>query len=451
VDDEPHVLRIATHLLSREGYEVRGLSDPTKVLDVLREDEQIGLVLLDIRMPQRDGMDVLGEIKRFLPGVEVVMVTAHGNVDLAVEAIRTGSADFVTKPFTRERLVAAVERAAKMRAMAGEVARLRAELTKRYQFEGIVGDSPAIRRVCDWIARAAQTDATVLLLGESGVGKDLVARTIHAHSARAGRPFLAVNCAALPRELIESELFGHVKGAFTGAEADSLGIFRAADGGTVFLDEVVEMPSETQAKLLRVLQDRCVRPVGGVKEQQVDVRVIAATNRDIEAEVAAGRFRQDLYYRVAVISFSIPSLAQRREDIPALVDHFIGRLNRRTGRGIRGIEPLALAALQRAPWPGNVRQLENAIEHAFAMAGGDTIRLRDLPPDVAQWGTTTRRRRVRGAPKSEEEADLSVDAALRAHVASVLARFDGNVSRTARALRVSRKRLYGWMRKWNLR
>jgi len=442
VDDEREIANICVHFLKRDGYLVEPVYDGAAARKRLMEDESLGVVLLDLRLPDADGAELLQEFKRLRPNLEVIMMTAHGNVEGAVECMKHGASDFLQKPFRKERLLAAVEQAAKVLALRDEVARLRTELRRENAVEGMIGRTAPMRDLTARLLQAAEADSTVLILGESGTGKDLVARTIHYNGPRSKGPFIAVNCAALPSELIESELFGYKKGAFTGAVADSAGLFRAADGGTIFLDEVVDTPPSTQAKLLRVLQDRRIRPVGSTEERAVDVRVLCATNRDIHHAVEDGTFRQDLYYRVGVITLSVPPLRRRREDIPLLVDHFLRLGADRFRRHIREIEPAALEALMNHRWEGNVRELQNAIEGALVLGRGPILLRKELPAHLVASSEKAR---------LSESGLLTLREAERAMVERALAVSDGNKSKAARLLGTTRKRLYNLMERYRIR
>jgi two-component system, NtrC family, response regulator PilR len=339
-------------------------------------------VLTDLAMPDGSGLDVLAAAKARSTSSEVILITAHSTVENAIEAMRSGAYDFITKPFEPAELSALVAKALEKRAIVAENARLREQVSKLADAE-LLGKSVAMREVLDIADRIASMRTTVLITGESGTGKERVARVIHERSDRKHKPFLVVNCGALPEALMESELFGHEKGAFTGASARHLGLFREADGGSVMLDEVGELPMTLQVKLLRVLQERSVRAVGAAQETPIDVRVIAATNRDVEEDVASGKFRQDLYYRLNVIRIRLPPLRERRADVPLLVERFVGRFAREMSKDVLGLTPDALRALDKYDFPGNVRELENVIERAVALAGSRAIGLGDLPPEVS--------------------------------------------------------------------
>jgi two-component system response regulator PilR (NtrC family) len=383
VEDEPGLREMLSILFRREGYQVVQAPGLSAALEAIRESPQpFPVVLTDLAMPDGSGLDVLAATKSRSPSSEVILITAHSSLENAIAAMRLGAYDFVAKPFQSAELAALVAKAVEKNAISTENVRLRAQVV-RGKSNDIVGRSEALRRVMDLVERIAPTRTTVLITGESGTGKERVARAIHQASERGSGPFMVVNCGALPESLMESELFGHEKGAFTGAQTRHRGLFREAEGGTILLDEVGELPASLQVKLLRVLQERLVRPVGSTQEVAVDVRVLAATNRDIDADVAANRFRSDLYYRLNVIRVELPPLRERREDVPLLAERFVRKFSHEMGKDISGFTPDALRALQSYPFPGNVRELENVIERAVALAGARVIGLGDLPPELS--------------------------------------------------------------------
>ena len=384
VDDEPGLRQMLEILFRRSGYQVVSAPGYRVALEAIQQSPHpFPVVLSDLAMPDGSGLDVLAAAKARSPATEVILITAHSTVENAIEAMQSGAYNFVTKPFESRALTALVGKALEKHALVEENARLRAQVLGSQEPRSLIGKSAAMRGVYDIVDRIADTKTTVLITGESGTGKERIARAIHDKSDRASEPFLVINCGALPEALMESELFGHEKGAFTGATGKHVGIFRGANGGTVLLDEVGELPLNLQVKLLRVLQERSVRPVGGPEEIPVDVRVLAATNRDVERDVAAGTFRQDLYYRLNVIRVELPPLRERREDIAPLIEEFLRRFSREMGKDVRGLTPDALRALEGYPFPGNVRELENVIERAVALAGARAIGLGDLPRDVS--------------------------------------------------------------------
>jgi two-component system response regulator PilR (NtrC family) len=383
VDDEPGLRDMLAILFRREGLDVVLAPGFTTASDaVTHAPEPYAVVLTDLLMPDGNGMDLLSLVKRRAARTEVIVMTAHGDVDTAIEAMKRGAYDFVTKPFATNELRALVQKALEKRALFTENERLRAQLG-REKGSDLLGHSEGIRRVLDVVQRIAAARTTVLITGESGTGKERVAKTIHQLSDRREGPFVVVNCGAIPDALMEAELFGHEKGAFTGAVSTRVGMFRAAEGGTILLDEIGDLPLGLQVKLLRVLQEKLVRGVGSATEVAIDVRVLAATNRDVEADVREGKLRQDLYYRLNVLRVEVPPLRERREDIRLLADHFLARCAAEQSKDVRTLSPDAIRALEAYRFPGNVRELENVIERAVALAGGQTIGLGDLPKELS--------------------------------------------------------------------
>jgi DNA-binding NtrC family response regulator len=382
VDDEANARNALAEILKEEGYSVDTAADGFKAL---ARAEELGpeLVLTDLKMPGMDGVKLLDKLREGTPDLPVVVMTAFGAVDTAVAAMRAGAADYLTKPLNTDELLLVVQRSLEAARLRREAAGLRAELAERYRFENIIGAAPQMQQVFKTVAQVAPSRATILLSGESGTGKELVAAAIHQRSPRARGPFVKLHCAALAESLLESELFGHERGAFTGADRRREGRFEQANGGTLFLDEVGEIPLATQVKLLRVLQEHEFERVGGNQSLHVDVRLIAATNRDLKAMVGAGAFREDLFYRLNVINLRLPALRERASDIPALARHFLERYAAENGKPVTRITDLALGRLRAYPWPGNVRELENVIERAVVLAEGDAIDADHLPPDLA--------------------------------------------------------------------
>lgn len=384
VDDEPSMREVLSIFLKRKGYDVQLAPGSVAALEAIRNSPvPYGVVLTDLMMPDGSGLDLLSEIRTQEGGTEVIVMTAHSTIETALEAMRRGAYDFIQKPFSNAELKALIDKALEKRALARENVRLKARIDRAQPLQGLIGQSPPMRALGDMILRIAPTRSTVLITGESGTGKERVARSVHDASDRRAAPFLVVNCGAFPEALIEAELFGYEKGAFTGATHRHAGIFREAEGGTVFLDEVGELPLPMQVKLLRVLQERKVRGIGEAQETSVDVRVLAATNKNVEEEVKAGRFRQDLYYRLNVIRLEVPPLRERREDVPELLAYFLRRGSREHGKDVRTFSADALRALDAHPFPGNVRELENLVERAVALALGHQIGLGDLPREIA--------------------------------------------------------------------
>jgi len=387
VDNDGDLVAVLRRHLEHEGWTVTAVTSGEEACAALQREE-FAVVLTDLVMEPVDGLTVLSEAQRLQPKARVVLITAFGSLESAIDAMRQGAYDYLTKPFKLPELTVVVRRALDAYQLREENRRLREEVGRRYDLDGmLVGRSKAMRNVLEQIRTVAETDTTVLLLGESGTGKELVARAIHWHNARRGKPFVAVNCAAIPETLLETELFGHEKGAFTGADRKRRGLFVEAQKGTLLLDEVADMPLSLQPKLLRALQERTIRPVGGNEEIHIDLRLISATNRDLAARVRQGKFREDLYYRLAVIPIRIPSLRERPEDIPALAEHFLQRAAAQLDKQIDGFDDGSLQWLLRHRWPGNVRELENVIERAATLARGLVITVEDLRIDAGIGGT----------------------------------------------------------------
>jgi two-component system response regulator AtoC len=381
IDDEEGIRTSLGLILEDEGFSVRLAHDAASG-QLAAEQDSFDVVLCDVRMPQRDGLDLLPDLVRLQPEATILMMSAYGDVDQALEAVRGGAFDYLAKPFQAEELLLAIGKAFERERLWRENRRLRRELGTGQGRPTLVAASEGMKQVFELVERAAEYKTTVLLTGESGVGKEVVARAVHESSARAEQPFIGVNCAAIPEALIESELFGHARGAFTGASSDKRGLFREAEGGTLFLDEIGELTAAIQVKLLRVLQEEEVQPVGAAKPVKLDVRIMAATARDLEADVASGRFRDDLFYRLNVMRVHIPPLRERAGDLPILADQLLAGLSRRIGKPIDPLTPELLRALSAHHWPGNVRELGNTLERALILATGDEIELRHLPfPD----------------------------------------------------------------------
>jgi len=382
VDDEKNYLLVMDALLAEAGYEVLTAESAAAALDVIRKTD-LDLVITDMKMPRMSGIELLTESKRLYPELPVILMTAFGTVEKAVEAMKKGAFDYITKPFKNEEILLTVAKALELRRLLLENRELRGELRERYHFENIVGHSKAMQDIFALVEKVAATRATVLISGESGTGKELIARAIHYRSPRSAGPFISVNCGALTETLLESELFGHEKGAFTHAVAMRKGRFELAEGGTLFLDEVAEMSPGLQVKLLRVLQEMEFERVGGGRTIRVDVRLVAASNKELADEVGAGRFREDLFYRLNVVHLRMPPLRERAGDIPLLAAHFIQKYGQEEVRGVIRLDPEALGILTRYPWPGNVRELENVMERAVILCADNLITPADLPPNVA--------------------------------------------------------------------
>ena len=383
VDDEPNYLIVLSELLRDEGYEVFTAENGARALETVKNTD-LDLVLTDMQMPEVDGLELLTHVKGFNPDLPVIIITAFAEVEKAVAAMQSGAFSYLAKPFSNEELLVNIEKAVKMYGLVRENRRLRSEIKGRSGFSGMVGKNPKMLQVYELIEKVAPTPASVLISGESGTGKELVAKAIHMNSAREKEPFITVNCAALSDNLLESELFGHEKGAFTGAVAMRKGRFELADKGTIFLDEIGEIPLALQSKLLRVLQEKQFERVGGSKTFEVDVRIISASNRDLKEEVSKGQFREDLFYRLNVIHVSLPALRERMDDMPMLVDYFIGRFAAELGKDDLSISQEAMRLLMKLPWEGNIRELENTIERAAILCNDSIIEADDVQPDSLQ-------------------------------------------------------------------
>jgi DNA-binding NtrC family response regulator len=450
VEDEKAIQLALSGLLRREGYDVEVSGTGEDALAKLRETT-FDLVLTDLALGRgMSGMDVLRAAKGLRDETLVVMITAQGSEAIAVEAMKAGAEDYVPKPFDNDEIRLVVHRALDRTRLARENRLLLEQVQRQYGFENLIGTGPAMRRVFETLQKVAETDLTVLVRGESGTGKELVAQALHNRSSRRNRPFVAVNCAAINTELVESELFGHEKGAFTGADARREGRFEVADGGTIFLDEIGDMPPETQAKVLRVLQERCFERVGGTKPLQVDVRVVAATHRNLEEDVKQGRFREDLYYRLKVVEIELPPLRERREDLPALSLRFLERVTERLGRDKKRISEAAMACLVRHDWPGNVRELQNTVETAAVLATGVEIDEADLNLPAAGGPVAGTGPDVVGLPFSEAKKRV-IENFERSHLLDALRQHGGNISRTAEAIGMVRQSLQQKIRELGLR
>jgi two-component system, NtrC family, response regulator AtoC len=436
VEDEPKMLRLLGLNLQEEGHEVRPVGDAEAGLNLLRQ-EKIDLVLTDLKLPGMDGLEFLQAVKRANAAIPVVLMTAYGTVETAVEAMKAGASDYVMKPFSMEEIKLVVAKELDVRNLREENISLREALGRRYEFKNIVARSAAMQEVLATVERVAPTHSTVLLGGESGVGKDLIARAIHQHSRRASGPFIKINCTAIPENLLESELFGYERGAFTGATTSKPGKFELADRGTIFLDEIGDVPGTIQVKLLRVLQEREFERLGGTKTLKVDVRVVAATNQDLRAALEQGTFREDLYYRLNVVPISIPPLRAHKEDIPYLVDFFLEHFARESGKSIEGITPAAMKLLTDFYWPGNVRELENIIERAVVMSAGTKIDVEDIHLDVEP----ARPAAASGGPAAFLPEGMTLEQFEDDLITEALRRANGNKSQAARLLGLSRNAL----------
>ena len=443
VDDDVESCEVVAEALRAEGYEVATAQGGHAAL-ALATEHVFDIVVSDVRMPDLNGVTLLRGLREATPDVSVILMTAFGTVEAALEAIKQGAYDYVSKPLHLDELLVTVGRAIEQRRLVRENQRFRQTLQDRYQLGNIVGVSPCMLDVFKLIARVAPTRSTVLITGESGTGKEVVARALHFNGPRAAGPFVTIDCAGLAESLLESELFGHVRGAFTGAVTARRGLFETGHGGTVFLDEVSDIGPNMQAKLLRVLELQEIKPVGSNETIRIDVRLVAATNKDLQAEVREGRFREDLFYRLNVVSVHLPPLRDRREDIPALAHHFLRKYGEANGKAIGGIVPETMARLEAYSWPGNVRELENAIERAVAVSIHPILLPDDLPLHIASYSATTE------AGESGPVELVPLDAVSRRHIARVLAATGGNKKRAAEILGVDRRTLYRMLARYGM-
>jgi DNA-binding NtrC family response regulator len=444
VDDEVELMSALCESLSGQNFEVKGVTSPAEALAILRDSEP-DILLSDMMMPGTDGIQLLRQALTIDPNLIGIIMTGQATVQTAVEAMKTGAFDYILKPFRIQTMLPVLDRAMEVRRLRLENVRLK-RFVERLTFESpryrIIGSGPAMRKVVQMIEKVAPTESTVLVRGPSGTGKELVARALHGNSRRRDQPLVTINCATLQESLLESELFGHEKGSFTGADKAKPGLFEVAKGGTLFIDEVAEMPPAMQAKLLRVLENGQYRRVGGTQEHHADVRVIAATNKPLEEEQKAGRFREDLFYRLNVISIDLPLLRERTEDLPALVEHILK--TRQIGRVPYSVAPEAMEALRNYEWPGNIRELVNVLERAQILAEGNTITLDDLPENMVKSTPKTRAARV------DAESPYNLEAAERRHLEFVMTEMKGNKLHAAQALGISRRSLYRMLEKYGL-
>jgi two-component system response regulator AtoC len=446
IDDEPSLRQTVSMILDEEGYETVTASDGKEGLDKALE-LQPDLVLTDVRMPGMPGIEFLERYREKGGQALVIVMTAYGSTELAIEAMKKGAYDYVPKPFSADQLVLVLRKAQEREALRREVSRLREEVSAQRRVSGIIAKSPAMKKAVETATKVARYPSPVLITGESGTGKELIARLIHDESERADQPFLAVNCGAIPENLLESELFGYVRGAFTGADRDKPGLFEAASGGTLFLDEIGEMPGALQVKLLRVLQESEVRRLGESRSRAVDCRIVSATNRNLEDEVKDGGFRKDLYFRIAVVPIHLPPLRQRPEEIPLLARHFVDRYNRALGLDVEGVDPDAMKVLLDYPFTGNVRELENVIERAMVLADGEKLGIDDLPHHVQSPV-----RPLEGGDLGDDELSVKKHGAVleRRLIQKALERTGGNRTRAAELLELSSRALLYKIRDYGL-
>jgi two-component system NtrC family response regulator len=442
VDDDQSLRKVLEYNLSQEGYQVSSAASGREGLDLIKKEEP-ELCILDIQLGDISGIEVLEQAKKVLPEMEIIIITAFGTIEMAVEAMKKGAYDYITKPFNREELKLTVKKALRLKELTRENVSLKEELSGRYSFATLVGQGPKIKAAIELAQAAAAQNVTVMLLGESGTGKELVARAIHYASPRKDKPFIPVNAASIPENLLESELFGHVKGSFTGAIKDKAGKFQLAGGGTIFLDEIGDMHPELQAKLLRVLQEKEIDVVGGTKPVAVDVRVITATNKNLEESLRAGRFREDLYYRLNVFPIKLPPLREHQEDIPLLVEHFLKKSGAPPGVHLT---PGALEALQQYSWPGNVRELENAIERALIIRKDKAVTAEDFPVL-----TPVERRDLSKFLAAVPEEGLNLETLERDLIQLALRKTHGNQTHAAKFLGITRHTLLYRMEKYDLK
>ena len=447
VDDDAVARELLADALKKEGYDVEAFASGEEAIARGRQG-RVDLVLTDIRMGAVDGLTVLREFKRLSPDTAIVVLTAFGSLEGAIEAIKQGAYDYLAKPFKKEEIKIVVQRSLDHCRLVRENARFREELKGKDDWSPLVGSSPAMLEVYKLVARVSEGKSTVLLQGESGTGKELIARAIHANSPRRVKPFVPVNCGALPDTLLESEMFGYEKGAFTGAVGTKTGLLESASGGTLFLDEVGELGQALQVKLLRVMQDHEVRRVGGTSSIKVDVRIIAATNRDLEQLVREGKFRDDLFYRLNVVRITLPSLKERQEDIPMLAHHFLQKCGAGATRTVRGFHPDTLALLTQYRWPGNVRELENAIERAVSLSHGPLLTPDDLPAAIRQAGASSDQRVE--VPETGGEVCLTLEEVEKRHLIRVLKETKGNKVKAAKILGIDRRTLYRMAERFGL-
>lgn len=442
IDDEESMRNFMEIMLSKEGYSVETAGSGKKGLGLIK-DTDYDLVIADLNMPEMDGIEVLKEVKKSKLDQDLIVMTAYASVDTAIEAMKQGAVDYITKPFKVDEIKIAIEKCINSRQLKVENSSLKQRLNKDSSFDRFMGTSESIVKLKKLAGRIAQSDSTVLIRGESGTGKELVARAIHHHSPRVNGPFVSINCAALPETLLESELFGYKKGAFTGAIKDKEGLFKVADGGTFFLDEVGSTSMAIQVKLLRVLEEKKVTPVGGTKEDEVDVRLIAATNADLEEEVKLGRFRPDLFYRLNVIPIDIPPLRERQEDIKLLVDHFVKKFCSKVNLTPKSVSDEAMEILIRYPWPGNVRELENTIERAVLLNRSGSLGTSDFPEKL-----------IKAEPRpmvSEEDPKTpTLEAIEKAYIHFVISQTEGKKAKAAKILGIDTSTLYRKLEKYNL-
>ncbi|MEW6234433.1 MAG: sigma-54 dependent transcriptional regulator [Candidatus Omnitrophota bacterium] len=447
VDDEKGMRHILSRLLADEGYSVETAGSGDEALGKIVQDS-FDVAMIDIRMPGMDGLTLLDRLREESPDTSVIMMTAYGTIEDAVSAMKRGAYEFITKPFNNDEVIHIIGNAFERKRLLDRNRYLSQALEERKQLEGLIGESRPMQALYRLIEKVAPTDSTVLILGESGTGKELVARALHNQSKRKDEKFIAVNCGALPRELIESELFGHEKGSFSGAHQRKIGLMESADGGSLLLDEIGDLPLELQVKILRVLEQKEIRRIGSVNPKTVDVRIVAATNRDLQDDVQQGAFRQDLFYRLSIMDLRLPPLRERKEDIPLLVDHFIARFNQKLNRSVEGISPEALRLLMNYDWPGNVRELENAIQRCMILRDSGVIGEEDIPSSATAAAKIA-------VPNLADPCEVTLPRAREAferhYLKQLLEANNGNVTQSALMAGIGRRTLQELMKKYGLR
>ncbi|MCI4445721.1 MAG: sigma-54-dependent Fis family transcriptional regulator [Candidatus Aminicenantes bacterium] len=447
IDDEKSLLEVLSMVFKKEGYEVKAAASGAEALEILNSNS-VDLVITDIRMPHISGMEILQYVKGNMPEVPVIVITAYGSIQQAVEALKAGALDYIVKPFDVEELKILVARGLERKHLEQENLLLKKDLKEKFRFEDMIGKSRLMQEIYVLIEKVASTDSTVLITGESGTGKEMAARAIHNLSRRRDKPFVTINCAALPESLLESELFGHTKGSFTGAVSDKKGMFEVAHKGTLFLDEIGEMSPWTQVKLLRALQERKIRRVGGTEEIPIDVRVIAATNQDLKKRIEEGKFREDLYYRLNVISFEMPPLRKRVEDIPLLVQHFLQKYCQQMGKKMKRLAPEVVGIFEVYTWPGNIRELENVIERIVAIEDRETITSACLPPEMVGMA---RKDEIRVELEPNFNLNDYLDSIAKRYILKALDMSGGRLKKAAPLLGVSYRTLRYLVDKYGLK
>ncbi len=450
VDDEEPILRVMQANLEREGFIVKTATDGQAALGILQSDS-VDTIIADYLMPQMNGLELLHRMREMGVDIPMIIVTAYGTIEQAVQAMKMGAFNYLTKPINYDELISIVHKAVEQRALTMEVQRLRQEITSQYGFDQIVGQNEKMQQIFALIQDVAETDATVLIRGETGTGKELIARALHFNSSRKNQPFVRVNCPAITETLLESELFGHEKGAFTGAIKTRIGRFEQADGGTIFLDEVGDLPLSLQSKLLRVLQEKEFERVGGNRTIKVDVRIISATNKDLEAEVRAGKFREDLFYRLNVVPIYIPPLRERLDDIPLLAEHFLQKYRQRFNKPIEAISPEGMALLMDYHWPGNVRQLENVLERAIILEKDTVLQKETLARCLEKRADNVYAFPINARKPLKVLKEQLVENFEKEYIITLLREFNGNISAAARAADIHYKNFYEKMKKYGIR